>query len=70
MFFIGPRPASLVITKSDNKVSQFKLVRSSSVDYEDLDANHPHHPQNINRIFLAEQLQEDESAPLVFKVHK
>ncbi|XP_017477655.1 PREDICTED: uncharacterized protein LOC108367534 [Rhagoletis zephyria] len=64
----GPRPASLVITKNDNKGSQFKLVRSSSVDYEDIESQVP--TRTANKIILAEHLQEDESAPLVFTVHK
>ncbi|XP_017490806.1 PREDICTED: uncharacterized protein LOC108379000 [Rhagoletis zephyria] len=64
----GPRPASLVITKNDNKGSQFKLVRSSSVDYEDIESQVP--TRTVNKIILAEHLQEDESAPLVFTVHK
>ncbi|CAD7014315.1 unnamed protein product [Ceratitis capitata] len=64
----GPRPASLVITKNDNKGSQFKLVRSSSVDYEDIESQVQ--PRTANKIILAEHLPEDESAPLVFTVHK
>ncbi|XP_065370599.1 kinase D-interacting substrate of 220 kDa isoform X3 [Calliphora vicina] len=67
----GPRPASLVITKNDGN-SQFKLVRSSSIDYDDIESQQ--HTGNIqrpiNRTTLLEQLQEDESAPLVFTVHK
>ncbi|KAL9922482.1 ankyrin repeat-rich membrane spanning isoform 5-T8 [Glossina fuscipes fuscipes] len=69
----GARPASLVITKSEGH-SQFKLVRSSSVDYDDMESQAPQHStvqkSNINRTTLLEQLQEDESAPLVFTVHK
>ncbi|XP_039956625.1 kinase D-interacting substrate of 220 kDa isoform X6 [Bactrocera tryoni] len=65
----GPRPASLVITKQDNKGSQFKLVRSSSVDYEDIESQVPT-ARSVNKIILAEHLPEDESAPLVFTVHK
>lgn len=65
----GPRPASLVITKQDNKGSQFKLVRSSSVDYEDIESQVPS-ARSVNKIILAEHLPEDESAPLVFTVHK
>ncbi|XP_067630651.1 kinase D-interacting substrate of 220 kDa B isoform X2 [Eurosta solidaginis] len=64
----GPRPASLVITKNDNKGSQFKLVRSSSVDYEDIESQMAN--LATNKIILAENLPEDESAPLVFTVHK
>ncbi|KAI8128369.1 hypothetical protein CVS40_1790 [Lucilia cuprina] len=68
----GPRPASLVITKNEGN-SQFKLVRSSSIDYDDIESQQ-HTAANIqrpiNRTTLLEQLQEDESAPLVFTVHK
>ncbi|XP_053965954.1 kinase D-interacting substrate of 220 kDa B isoform X2 [Anastrepha ludens] len=64
----GPRPASLVITMNDHKGSQFKLVRSSSVDYEDIESQAPQ--GTVSKIILAEHLQEDESAPLVFTVHK
>ncbi|XP_073848303.1 ankyrin repeat-rich membrane spanning isoform X9 [Musca autumnalis] len=66
----GPRPASLVITKNDGN-SHFKLVRSSSIDYEDIESQHATNiqRQTTNRTLL-EQLQEDESAPLVFTVHK
>uniref|UniRef100_A0A1A9WR89 Uncharacterized protein n=1 Tax=Glossina brevipalpis TaxID=37001 RepID=A0A1A9WR89_9MUSC len=67
----GARPASLVITKSEGH-SQFKLVRSSSVDYDDMESQSHSNVQksNVNRTTLLEQLQEDESAPLVFTVHK
>ncbi|TMW39849.1 hypothetical protein DOY81_015071 [Sarcophaga bullata] len=67
----GPRPASLVITKNEGN-SQFKLVRSSSIDYDDMESQqHTTTIQRpINRTTLLEQLQEDESAPLVFTVHK
>lgn len=47
-------------------------MRSSSIDYDDIESQH--HAANlqrpINRTTLLEQLQEDESAPLVFTVHK
>ncbi|XP_023030563.1 kinase D-interacting substrate of 220 kDa isoform X8 [Drosophila willistoni] len=64
----GARPASLIITKSDSS-SQFQLLRSSSVDYEDVEAQQ--HQQRISalRVSLLEQ-QEDESSPLVFTVRK
>ncbi|XP_075168751.1 ankyrin repeat-rich membrane spanning isoform X3 [Haematobia irritans] len=66
----GPRPASLVITKNDGN-SHFKLVRSASIDYEDIESQNVTsiQRQTTNRTLL-EQLQEDESAPLVFTVHK
>lgn len=61
----------MVITKNEGN-PQFKLVRSSSIDYDDIESQH--HAANlqrpINRTTLLEQLQEDESAPLVFTVHK
>ncbi|KAM7344632.1 ankyrin repeat-rich membrane spanning isoform 5-T5 [Cochliomyia hominivorax] len=67
----GPRPASLVITKNEGN-SQFKLVRSSSIDYDDIEAQqyNANFQRPTNRTTLLEQLQEDESAPLVFTVHK
>lgn len=70
-YILGPRPASLVITKNEGN-SQFKLVRSSSIDYDDIESQqHTTTIQRpINRTTLLEQLQEDESAPLVFTVHK
>ncbi|XP_037945191.1 kinase D-interacting substrate of 220 kDa B-like isoform X3 [Teleopsis dalmanni] len=65
----GPRPASLVITKNDKKSGQYryKMTRSSSVDYEDIEGQHQ--TNNANKL-TSEQMQEDESAPLVFTVHK
>lgn len=59
-----------MITKNDGN-SHFKLVRSSSIDYEDIESQpHATIQRPINRTTLLEQLQEDESAPLVFTVHK
>ncbi|XP_034480045.1 kinase D-interacting substrate of 220 kDa isoform X5 [Drosophila innubila] len=62
----GPRPASLIITKND-PTSQFQLLRSSSIEYEDVEAQQ--HSIRAIRTTLLEQ-QEDESAPLVFTVRK
>ncbi|XP_060660122.1 LOW QUALITY PROTEIN: kinase D-interacting substrate of 220 kDa [Drosophila nasuta] len=62
----GPRPASLIITKNDS-TSQFQLLRSSSIEYEDIEAQQ--HSIRAIRTTLLEQ-QEDESAPLVFTVRK
>lgn len=57
-----------MITKND-KVSQFKLVRSSSVDYDDIESQN--NVKNASKIHsLAEHLHEDESAPLVFTARK
>ncbi|XP_030381684.1 kinase D-interacting substrate of 220 kDa isoform X3 [Scaptodrosophila lebanonensis] len=64
----GPRPASLIITKSDAS-PQFQLLRSSSVDYEDVEAQQHVAMGGGIRATLLEQ-QEDESAPLVFTVRK
>lgn len=65
----GPRPASLIITKNDS-TSQFQLLRSSSIEYEDIEAQQQHATiVRALRTSLLEQ-QEDESAPLVFTVRK
>ncbi|XP_017838266.1 kinase D-interacting substrate of 220 kDa isoform X2 [Drosophila busckii] len=65
----GPRPASLIITKSDSS-AQFQLLRSSSIEYEDIEAQQLEHAtRRAIRATLLEQ-QEDESAPLVFTVRK
>ncbi|KAH8413651.1 hypothetical protein KR222_002792, partial [Zaprionus bogoriensis] len=65
----GPRPASLIITKNDS-TSQFQLLRSSSIEYEDIEAQQQHATiARALRTTLLEQ-QEDESAPLVFTVRK
>ncbi|XP_033246464.1 myb-like protein AA isoform X2 [Drosophila miranda] len=53
----GPRPASLIITRSDSN-SQFQLLRSSSVDYDDVEAQE--HRTTI-RTTLLEQQEEDEA---------
>ncbi|XP_023162463.2 kinase D-interacting substrate of 220 kDa isoform X2 [Drosophila hydei] len=63
----GPRPASLIITKNDSN-SQFQLLRSTSIEYEDIEAQQRASIRAI-RTTLLEQ-QEDESAPLVFTVRK
>ncbi|XP_064544338.1 kinase D-interacting substrate of 220 kDa isoform X5 [Drosophila montana] len=63
----GPRPASLIITKTDAN-SQFQLLRSTSIEYEDIEAQQ-HASIRAIRTTLLEQ-QEDESAPLVFTVRK
>ncbi|XP_032590955.1 kinase D-interacting substrate of 220 kDa isoform X1 [Drosophila grimshawi] len=63
----GPRPASLIITKNDS-TPQFQLLRSSSIEYDDVEAQH-HQTIHAIRTTLLEQ-QEDESAPLVFTVRK
>ncbi|XP_026841390.1 kinase D-interacting substrate of 220 kDa isoform X5 [Drosophila persimilis] len=62
----GPRPASLIITRSDSN-SQFQLLRSSSVDYDDVEAQE--HRTTI-RTTLLEQQEEDEAAPFVFTARK
>ncbi|XP_017033343.1 kinase D-interacting substrate of 220 kDa isoform X6 [Drosophila kikkawai] len=62
----GPRPASLIITRNDSN-SQFQLLRSSSVDYDDVEAQE--HRTTI-RTTLLEQQEEEESAPFVFTVRK
>ncbi|XP_033155617.1 kinase D-interacting substrate of 220 kDa isoform X1 [Drosophila mauritiana] len=62
----GPRPASLIITRNDSN-SQFQLLRSSSVDYDDVEAQD--HRTTI-RTTLLEQQEEEESAPFVFTVRK
>ncbi|XP_033246465.1 myb-like protein AA [Drosophila miranda] len=62
----GPRPASLIITRSDSS-SQFQLLRSSSVDYDDVEAQE--HRTTI-RTTLLEQQEEDEAAPFVFTARK
>ncbi|KAH8271586.1 hypothetical protein KR018_010142 [Drosophila ironensis] len=64
--FTGPRPASLIITRNDSN-SQFQLLRSSSVDYDDVEAQE--HRTTI-RTTLLEQQEEEESAPFVFTVRK
>lgn len=64
---LGPRPASLIITKNDSN-SQFQLLRSTSIEYEDIEAQQRASIRAI-RTTLLEQ-QEDESAPLVFTVRK
>ncbi|XP_033246461.1 myb-like protein AA [Drosophila miranda] len=61
-----PRPASLIITRSDSN-SQFQLLRSSSVDYDDVEAQE--HRTTI-RTTLLEQQEEDEAAPFVFTARK
>lgn len=69
LFLPGPRPASLIITKNDS-TSQFQLLRSSSIEYEDIEAQQQHATiVRALRTTLLEQ-QEDESAPLVFTVRK
>ncbi|XP_022230144.2 kinase D-interacting substrate of 220 kDa isoform X10 [Drosophila obscura] len=62
----GPRPASLIITRNDSN-SQFQLLRSSSVDYDDVEAQE--HRTTI-RTTLLEQQEEDEAAPFVFTARK
>ncbi|XP_033248217.1 myb-like protein AA [Drosophila miranda] len=62
----GLRPASLIITRSDSS-SQFQLLRSSSVDYDDVEAQE--HRTTI-RTTLLEQQEEDEAAPFVFTARK
>ncbi|XP_017040817.1 kinase D-interacting substrate of 220 kDa isoform X3 [Drosophila ficusphila] len=62
----GPRPASLIITRNDSN-SQFQLLRSSSVDYDDVEAQE--HRTTI-RTTLLEQQEEEEAAPFVFTVRK
>ncbi|EDV36140.2 uncharacterized protein Dana_GF12810, isoform B [Drosophila ananassae] len=62
----GPRPASLIITRNDSN-SQIQLLRSSSVDYDDVEAQE--HRTTI-RTTLLEQQEEEESAPFVFTVRK
>ncbi|XP_034654132.1 kinase D-interacting substrate of 220 kDa isoform X4 [Drosophila subobscura] len=62
----GPRPASLIITRNDSN-SQFQLLRSSSVDYDDVEAQER---RTTIRTTLLEQQEEDEAAPFVFTARK
>lgn len=64
---LGPRPASLIITKNDSN-AQFQLLRSSSIEYEDIEAQQRASIRAIRTTLLDQQ--EDESAPLVFTVRK
>ncbi|TDG51626.1 hypothetical protein AWZ03_002086 [Drosophila navojoa] len=63
----GPRPASLIITKNDSN-AQFQLLRSTSIEYEDIEAQQRASIRAIRTTLLDQQ--EDESAPLVFTVRK